>query len=267
MSVREFYDQVWDADMAGSRIIEPDQSWVWWSHIHRLEPFELRNNGRGLIPFCGTMVSHRVAEALVDTPHFFEAISELRLPTLATIHGFELSQLCEKEEDWNSFPLHAEHRYTHEFCAQGPGIYHRVKYYHDDLHGELLKENIMIAAVVFLEWLGVVKAIIQASGVDKIVAEKLKEHLSDMARMCAADEEPKAAAEWLIAQVTNAEGAESLDNKYNDDGCETAMSMEIRVTPVAIELLRELMDTGLYGHTIEQTAERVLCQGLLSLGK
>ena len=67
--VREFYDEVWDADVAGAvaKRIERDPDWFWFHQIEQL-PEPLRPHAGGLLPLNGTLLSHRALAAIAAGP-------------------------------------------------------------------------------------------------------------------------------------------------------------------------------------------------------
>lgn len=132
MGVREFYREVWDGpDVAGARVVSytprPDcyhaPRWEWFAKLwERLPAEELI----GIVPFCGTFLRRRAAEAIIHTdpesvyPGFREAFAELRPFVIAYRVGMTFAQLTTRKTLlWtrkNQAPLLDE-----------PGIYHPCK--------------------------------------------------------------------------------------------------------------------------------------------
>lgn len=121
--VREFYDEVWDADAAGSvaRRIENDPDWYWFHQVGQL-PEPLRRHAGGLTPLNGTLLSHRALAAVAAGPVPLEIFCELRLGTLLRSTGFALTELPEPKGRMNSYD-----RQLITFDAERPGLYHPIK--------------------------------------------------------------------------------------------------------------------------------------------
>lgn len=123
MPVREFYDEVWDVDAAGSvaRRIEHDPDWYWFHQVGQM-PEPLRGHAGGLIPLNGTLLSHRALAAVATGPVPQGIFCELRLGTLLRSSGFALTELPEPKRRMNSYD-----RRLITFDAGRPGIYHPIK--------------------------------------------------------------------------------------------------------------------------------------------
>lgn len=123
MPVREFYDEVWDADAAGAVVkrIERDPDWFWFHQLGRL-PEPLRPYAGGLLPLNGTLLSHRALAAVAAGPIPSDVFCELRLGTLLRSCGFPLTELPEPKRRMNSYDSRLI-----AFDATLPGIYHPVK--------------------------------------------------------------------------------------------------------------------------------------------
>lgn len=122
----------------------------------------------------------------------------------------------------------------------------------------------MIAAAAFIQWLGVVKGLLGASGVTVHVTAVIREHLGDLTKLCVKDTPAEDAFKWLEKQIVDAdprmENLPEVDADPGDDA--VAVVLAIKTTPeVALRLL-ELHETGLYGFTVDDTAERVMCMWL-----
>ena len=123
MPVREFYDEVWDADAAGSvaKRIEDDPDWIWFHQVGLL-PESLRSHAGGLLPLNGTLLSHRALAAVARSPVPPGIFCELRLGTLLRSLGFALTELPEPKRRMNSYD-----RRLITFAIDQPGIYHPIK--------------------------------------------------------------------------------------------------------------------------------------------
>ncbi|HEU5116039.1 MAG TPA: hypothetical protein VFT74_05115 [Isosphaeraceae bacterium] len=123
MPVREFYDEVWDADAAGAvaKRIERDPDWFWFHQIGLL-PEALRPHAGGLLPLNGTLLSHRALAAITASPIPPNIFCELRLGTVLRACGFTLTELPEPKRRMNSYDSRLI-----TFDANRPGIYHPIK--------------------------------------------------------------------------------------------------------------------------------------------
>ena len=123
MPIREFYDEVWDADAAGSvaKRIEDHPDWIWFIQVEQL-PEPLRRYAGGLVPLNGTLLSHRALEAVASGSIPDKILSELRLGTLLRSQGFALTELPEPKRRMNLYD-----RRLITFDAHKPGIYHPIK--------------------------------------------------------------------------------------------------------------------------------------------
>lgn len=123
MPVREYYDEVWDADAAGStaKRIEHEPEWEWFRQMPRL-PGPLRAKAGGIVPFNGILLSHRALEAVTSGPIPPNVFCELRLGTLLRNAGFEAQTFSPEKQRTNSFD-----RRLIDFDPVRPGIYHPIK--------------------------------------------------------------------------------------------------------------------------------------------
>ena len=90
--VREFYREVWNADVATAQVFHAGAHfhWNWFaSEIPKLSP-ELRPFAAGTVPLCGVLLSHAALAKIALNfipPGLF---CELRLGTLANYYGFDI---------------------------------------------------------------------------------------------------------------------------------------------------------------------------------
>lgn len=125
LPVREFFDEVWDADAAARcvKIPEVDPHWNWYSELGRLPP-ELRPFAAGFLPLGCALISDRALGALAATAQFPEVYSELRIGTLLRHAGFTLTPLPRHRAstvDWLPDLI--------QFDPDRPAIYHPVKHF------------------------------------------------------------------------------------------------------------------------------------------
>lgn len=96
--VREFYAPVWEAELAGGRVLTwpKDWDWCWWDRA----AVNFYGGGcvRGVVPFCGLLLSRRAALAAALTsppPVLRAAFLELYAPTLLhAFHGIEIAEFA-----------------------------------------------------------------------------------------------------------------------------------------------------------------------------
>ena len=123
MPLEEYYAEVWDADAAAAEIKTPasDPNWEWFRlHGGRL-PQDLRPFAAGLVPFNGTLLSHRAMEKVcgMQIPHNIN--NELRLGTLLRAGGFALRTMPPAKAATNNW------RADLITVGDTPGVYHPVK--------------------------------------------------------------------------------------------------------------------------------------------
>jgi len=131
-SVREVYQEVWQADFAGRTPINYAQRRNDWYHFRQM-PYEKQCYFSAaflaaVAPLCGVMLSEHGLQAVVENVHrhwvgFREMFSEARIATAARLAGFDM-QVCERlnHARFHSFVVPFEPRMLEE-----PGIYHAVK--------------------------------------------------------------------------------------------------------------------------------------------
>lgn len=124
MPVREFYDEVWDADAAGSSVmrVEHEPGWYWFWQTCRLPP-HLRAKAGGIVPFNGLLVSHRALAAVTSGAIPPNVFCELRIGTLLRHAGFEPRALPPGKRQMNSH----DRRFI-DFGEDRLGIYHPIKF-------------------------------------------------------------------------------------------------------------------------------------------
>ena len=121
----------------------------------------------------------------------------------------------------------------------------------------------MIAAAAFLPWLAAVKAAITAGGVtiaSNALLNQIQRSLPEMLRLFKLGTPPDGAVAWL----KDPPSPTAEDPEVHD---EESLLIEVATTPGAANELAELQQTGLWGRTIEETAERVMCAGLRAIIK
>ncbi len=124
LPVREFYEEVWNEPVSAATVMLPenDPHWYWFRQMSRL-PDELRQYAAGLVPFCGTLLSHSaLCDAVFRKPIPADVFCELRLGTLLRYQGYPLTSLPEIRRRTIS--------YTEKLInvsTSGPAIYHPVK--------------------------------------------------------------------------------------------------------------------------------------------
>lgn len=93
--VREFYREVWEADVAGAQVFHagPNHHWNWFpGEIPKLS-LEMVPYAAGVTPLCGVFLSHRALSAITSYGIPLGLYSEVRLATLANFLGFDLVEL------------------------------------------------------------------------------------------------------------------------------------------------------------------------------
>jgi len=121
--LRDYYDELWDADVAAPRIKTPQTSpqWEWFGwHGARL-PERLRPFAAGIAPLNGVLLSRRALQAVADSPLPKNVFSELRLGSLLRSNGIALtpfSQQKARNNDWHPNLISVSNE---------PGFYHPVK--------------------------------------------------------------------------------------------------------------------------------------------
>jgi hypothetical protein len=97
--LKEFYHEVWNADLAGKDPKENpgiDPEWPWWNEISRF-PVDLQPFASGMAPFAGCLIADRVLAAICAHPIPLGVFSELRLATLTQAQHFNLTALNPKK--------------------------------------------------------------------------------------------------------------------------------------------------------------------------
>lgn len=91
MPLREYYQEVWDGDAAGSQIKTPQTTPEWeWFKLHgprlpeRLKPFAM-----GIAPLNAVLLSRRALKSVCDSQIPRNVFSELRLGSLLSFNGIE----------------------------------------------------------------------------------------------------------------------------------------------------------------------------------
>ena len=125
MSVREFYNDVWDnVDAAGILLCRwPNPTtWIWWAGLDKKLPTQ---HICGLCPFCGTFFRHDAAMYLSATdpesiyPGFVNVGCEVRPITMLSLAGFTLAGIPHREVMLGTYGGRC--RYSTE-----RGIYHPI---------------------------------------------------------------------------------------------------------------------------------------------
>lgn len=142
MNLKEYFSLVWDCDVVGPSVkyYERDK-WDWFNSIDKL-PHRARIFATGIVPFCGILLSSKAMTAInneILKDEFQSLNSELRLPTIATMLGFDPvpNPVCSRIITWKHVP---------PFDAKYHGIHHPRKILPSDevveLVEVLLKMNI-----------------------------------------------------------------------------------------------------------------------------
>ena len=93
MPLREYYQEVWDADAAGSQIKTPQTTPEWeWFKLHgpRL-PERLKHFAMGIAPLNGVLLSRRSLKAVCNSQVPKNVFSELRLGSLLRFNRISVS--------------------------------------------------------------------------------------------------------------------------------------------------------------------------------
>jgi hypothetical protein len=101
VALSEWYADVWDADVAASRIFGRD--W-WWSDQIRFLPAQWRPHASGLAPINGLLLSRKALTAYAIEPVHESLYCELRLATFLKFASFKLTSLPEKQAQANGWP-------------------------------------------------------------------------------------------------------------------------------------------------------------------
>lgn len=140
VGVREFYAEVWDADLAAVNVKRRESSpdWVFFSasELGKL-PARFRPFATGVTPLAGLLISDRalssVVEVIAGEAGFRDSFCELRLGTAAVASGFVPVELPASAKA----TLQDDHTFAVE-SIEGKGIWHKVKDHHVQRFGELL---------------------------------------------------------------------------------------------------------------------------------
>lgn len=122
LPVREFYDEVWDADAAGSTVMRIESDDWYWFHQNDLLPEAVRPRACGIVPFNGLLLSDRAMAAVATGPVPPRVFAELRVGSLVRGAGFEPV----------AFPPHKARTNSYDPAMittdrDRPGLYHPVK--------------------------------------------------------------------------------------------------------------------------------------------
>jgi len=89
----KFYGAAWNADVAGARVVIPQDApqWPWWQQAAELEEaYPLRV---GLSPLAASLWSHNALTRIARHPRFQHCFAELRIGTLARVAGLQLKEI------------------------------------------------------------------------------------------------------------------------------------------------------------------------------
>jgi hypothetical protein len=120
-SVPEFYESVWNVDVACVAPQTPhvNPSWYWFREVSRLG--ELAPFAAGLAPWAGVLLSARALRAMCEGPFLPDVACELRAGTLANHAGFEITAMAFAEG------LISYHARRIQLSSR-PGLYHPIKH-------------------------------------------------------------------------------------------------------------------------------------------
>lgn len=123
MPLREFYGDLWDAEVAVSTWAtrESCPSWHWFRTGPYSLPTWLEPYAAGVMPMCGVLFSDDAIRTVAHSPAMpSRVISELRLGTLLRYHGIPVSPFPDaKRHTVNCVPITPD--------QSVPGVYHSVK--------------------------------------------------------------------------------------------------------------------------------------------
>jgi hypothetical protein len=123
VSLRDYYAEVWDADVAGVDFFtrENNPRWRWFKNDELSKvPQEDRMYAAAIVPFTCTMFSHAALERIVANVYRQDIFSELRLGTTVNKLGLEFRRLPRAKRGticWHEYP----------WQTTRPGFFHSVK--------------------------------------------------------------------------------------------------------------------------------------------
>lgn len=122
-SIRDFYSDVWQADIAAANTLYPGQDdWDWFHSSTEHMTADWVPYMAGVSPLCGVMLSRRAIEAMAAEPLPHGVFCETRLATLAHWCGFPLTKLPEHRGKMIEY----QHRGSRTIGTT-PGLYHPVR--------------------------------------------------------------------------------------------------------------------------------------------
>lgn len=127
VEVRQFYESVWDADIAGANVhTDSNSNWQWfWPENKRRYPPQHQAHMTGISMLAGILISDRalvaICEALLKDPSWWDTFCEVRIASVAKMLGIQPVEIGphakETITDIN-FKAHEIHK---------PGVWHHVK--------------------------------------------------------------------------------------------------------------------------------------------